>query len=325
MKEEKNQQILDARNISKKFGNLKAVDNVSLKIYKGEVVALLGPNGAGKTTTIRCLTSLSKPSRNSIIKIDDVNLQKNLQKARRKLGVCAQEVNLYMDSSGIENMELQSYFYGIPKKIAKERIEELFELVKLSDRKNELVKNYSGGMKRRLQIARALLVRPKILFLDEPTLGLSPQSRKDIWNYILKLREQGMSILLTTHYMEEADFLADRILIMDNGKIIAEGTSEELKIRFMGGSHVFIKSKTNNAVSSRLSDEKFEFRLLDNHSIQVKSINGRFPKLLKCLEGIEIDELTLRKPSLEDVFLEITGNSLLMSTNPEINQGVVEL
>lgn len=304
--------ILQASNISKKFGEFVAVDDISISIAEKEIVALLGPNGAGKTTTIRCLTSLSRPNgiKKSNISVNSVNMIEKPQSARKLIGVCAQDINLYLDSTGEENMELQAYFYRIPKKIAKLRIAQLLDLVKLTDRKDELVKNYSGGMKRRLQIARSLVARPKLFFLDEPTLGLSPQARTEIWKYILQLRDQNMAILFTTHYMEEVDYLADRVLIMNKGKIITEGSPDELKDKFLGGSYVLIKTLEKDQVCELLENKGFSVKLFENE-ILVKSINGRFPELFKSIEGCNIDELSMKKPSLQDVFLEITGSHLI--------------
>ena len=290
---------------------MEALKNVSFKIEENEIVALLGPNGAGKTTTIRCISSLAKTNKASKIEIAGVSVLDNPRKAREFFGVCAQEYNLYTDSTGKENLELQAYFYGIPKKISKDRISELLDLVKLVGRQDDLVRNYSGGMKRRLQIARALVCRPKLLLLDEPTLGLSPQARKGIWQYLLKLRGRGMSILFTTHYMEEAEMYADRVLIMDQGEIVADGSPEDLKQQNLHGSFVQILSPEVTEIKKHLEDNNFKLQIESTDHIRVKSLNNQFSKLFKELEGFEITELILKQPSLEDVFLEITGSSLI--------------
>lgn len=299
--------VIIVKNLSKTFGKLKAVDDISFTIFEGEVVALLGPNGAGKTTTIRCLTSLSKPDSAQSILIDGLDLTQNLHEARKRIGVCPQELNLYKSATVIENLELQGYYYQLSKEESKKQAEKLLKLINLQDKKHILVKHLSGGMMRRLQIARALIAQPKVIFLDEPTVGLSPESRNDLWNYIRFLRNQGFSILLTTHYMEEADALADRVLIMNKGRIIAEGTSEDLKSKFVGNSQALIKAEDISTVTQKLQLLNMVYTYVSDEEVSIKSLNGRFPELFKQLEGLEITELTIKKPSLEDVFLELTG------------------
>ena len=299
--------VIIVKNLSKTFGKLKAVDDISFTIFEGEVVALLGPNGAGKTTTIRCLTSLSKPDSAQSILIDGLDLTQNLHEARKRIGVCPQELNLYKSATVIENLELQGYYYQLSKEESKKQAEKLLKLINLQDKKHILVKHLSGGMMRRLQIARALIAQPKVIFLDEPTVGLSPESRNDLWNYIRFLRNQGFSILLTTHYMEEADALADRVLIMNKGRIFAEGTSEDLKSKFVGNSQALIKAEDISTVTQKLQLLNMVYTYVSDEEVSIKSLNGRFPELFKQLEGLEITELTIKKPSLEDVFLELTG------------------
>ncbi|MFW9972820.1 MAG: ATP-binding cassette domain-containing protein [Candidatus Odinarchaeota archaeon] len=228
--------IVEVKNLIKIYeqGNVLAVDNISFNIKKGEIFALLGPNGAGKTTTISILSTLLSPTKGEAL-VNTYDVKKHPDKVRKSIGIVFQEPSLDNEMKGRENLELHSILYRIPKNQRKERISEVLKLVDLEDKAETFVKNYSGGMKRRLEIARGLLHQPKMLFLDEPTLGLDPQTRRKIWQKIMELnKELGETILITTHYMDEADELADRICIMDHGKIIALDTSENLKKQISG-------------------------------------------------------------------------------------------
>lgn len=228
--------IVEVKNLTKIYeqGNVLAVDDVSFDIRKGEIFALLGPNGAGKTTTISMLATLLFPTKGTAT-VNSFDVQKHPDQVRRSIGVVFQEPSLDGEMKGWENLELHAILYGMPKDKRREKMKEVLKLVDLEDRANEFAKNYSGGMKRRLEIARGLLHEPKMLFLDEPTLGLDPQTRHKIWEKIRELNTKlGITILMTTHYMEEADELADRICIMDHGKIIALDTSENLKKQISG-------------------------------------------------------------------------------------------
>ena len=221
--------MIKVENLTKKFNDFTAVDNVSFSVNKGEIFAFLGPNGAGKTTTIRMLTTLLKPTSGRIL-INGSDPVREQNDVRRSFGIVFQDPSLDDELTAQENMEFHGVLYDVPKDIRRKRIEELLKFVELWDRKSELVKNFSGGMKRRLEVARGLVHHPKILFLDEPTLGLDPQTRSHIWNYIKNLnKEERMTVFFTTHYMEEADKVAQKIAIIDHGKIIVQGTPEELK------------------------------------------------------------------------------------------------
>ncbi len=223
--------IIQIQNLTKKFGDFTAVDNISFEVNAGEIFAFLGPNGAGKTTTIKMLTTLLKPTSGKIT-LNGYDPIKDADAVRHSFGIVFQDPSLDDELTAWENMEFHGVLYGIPKQIRRERIEQLLKIVELWDRKKEQVKNFSGGMKRRLEIARGLLHHPKILFLDEPTLGLDPQTRNHIWSYIKELNQkEGITVFLTTHYMEEADRVAKQIAIIDQGKIIIQGTSAELKKR----------------------------------------------------------------------------------------------
>jgi ABC-2 type transport system ATP-binding protein len=223
------EKIIEVKELVKKFKEFTAVDNVSFSVNKGEIFAFLGPNGAGKTTTIKMLTTLLLPTSGEIT-LDGTNPLIEKHKARHSFGIVFQDPSLDDELTAYENMEFHAVMYEVSKETRKTRIEELLKFVELWERRNEQVKNFSGGMKRRLEIARGLVHHPKILFLDEPTIGLDPQTRNHLWQYVLKLnKEEGMTVFLTTHYMEEAEKVADRIAIIDHGKIVQLGTSEELK------------------------------------------------------------------------------------------------
>ncbi|KKU80851.1 MAG: ABC transporter related protein [Parcubacteria group bacterium GW2011_GWA1_47_8] len=221
--------IISVKKLTKKFGDLTAVDDVSFAVKKGEIFAFLGPNGAGKTTTIKMLTTLLEPTSGTIL-MNDIDVIKNPRDARKSFGIVFQDPSLDTELTAYENMEFHAVLYGLSRKLAKERIDTLLDLLELFPRKDDFVKNFSGGMKRRLEIARGLLHHPKVLFLDEPTLGLDPQTRNHMWQYIKELnRNEEVTVFFTTHYMEEADRVANRVAIIDHGKIIKEGTPASLK------------------------------------------------------------------------------------------------
>ena len=221
--------IIEAKNLTKKFNGFTAVDGISFDIAKGEIFAFLGPNGAGKSTTIKMLTTLLSPTEGEI-KLNGFDPVQNPDDVRRSFGIVFQDPSLDDELTAYENMEFHGVLYGLPKKERREKIEQLLNFVELWDRKDDFVKKFSGGMKRRLEIARGLLHHPKILFLDEPTLGLDPQTRNHMWSYLKELnKSEGITVFFTTHYMEEAENVAQRIAIIDHGKIVASGTPAELK------------------------------------------------------------------------------------------------
>src|SRR5437667_344048 len=223
--------MMRVEHLVKTFGEFTAVGDISFEVAKGEIFAFLGPNGAGKTTTIKMLTTLLRPT-SGRIELDGLDPVKDQNKARRLFGIVFQDPSLDGDLTAYENMEIHGVLYHVPREERRERIERLMKLFELWDRRDSEVKLFSGGMKRRLEIARGLLHTPKILFLDEPTLGLDPQSRNQLWTYIKQMnREEGLTVLLTTHYMDEADRVASRIAVIDHGKIAVIGSPQELKQR----------------------------------------------------------------------------------------------
>ena len=221
--------MIRVQNLVKKFGEFAAVNDISFEVGKGEIFAFLGPNGAGKTTTIRMLTTLLRPT-SGVVELDGLDPQRKKNEARRRFGIVFQDPSLEWEMTAYENMEIHGILYHVPRKLRLERTEQLLKLFELWERRNDPVKRLSGGMKRRLEIARGFLHTPKILFLDEPTLGLDPQSRNQLWTQVKNLNEtEGVTVFLTTHYMDEADRVAHRIAVIDHGKIVAQGTPAELK------------------------------------------------------------------------------------------------
>jgi ABC-2 type transport system ATP-binding protein len=226
---EKIQSMIRVQNLVKTFGEFTAVNDISFDVHQGEIFAFLGPNGAGKTTTIKMLTTLLKPT-SGTIELDGMDPNQKQKEARQRFGIVFQDPSLDGEQTAYENMELHGVLYRVPRKVRAERIEALLRQFELWDRRNDYVKQFSGGMKRRLEIARGFLHTPKILFLDEPTLGLDPQSRNQLWTHVRKMNEtEKTTVFLTTHYMDEADRVAHRIAIIDHGKIVAQGTAAELK------------------------------------------------------------------------------------------------
>jgi len=221
--------VIRVANLTKMYGPIAAVRDVSFEVKAGEIFAFLGPNGAGKTTTIKILTTLLKPT-SGVVQVDGFDPTRNQAEVRKRFGIVFQDPSLDDQLTAYENMDLHGALYAVPKNLRKERIEQLLNLFQLWDRRNDLVKNFSGGMRRRLEIARCMLHTPKIIFLDEPTLGLDPQTRNQLWTHIRRLNEdEGITVFLTTHYMDEAERMANRIAIIDHGAIVAQGTLIELK------------------------------------------------------------------------------------------------
>jgi ABC-2 type transport system ATP-binding protein len=306
--------IVEVMNLTKKYGDLIAVNNVSFEVKEGEIFGLLGPNGAGKTTLISMLCTILKPT-SGTAKVNGFDIVKEEDKVRKSIGIVFQDSSLDNRLTGMENIELHASLYSVPKNERKKRIKEALELVGLEDKANILVRNYSGGMKRRLEIARSLIHYPKVLFLDEPTLGLDPQTRVNIWDYIINLaKRENITIFLTTHYMEEADFLCNRVAIIDEGKIIVIDSPKNLKIK-IGGDALIIeadeKEKTKEIVS-KLSFVKNVSEVDGKIYVNIENSEENLPFVFECLRSntIKIKSISIRKPSLNDVFIHYTGKEI---------------
>ena len=300
--------IIQTTDLTKEYGEIKAVDHLSLEVEKGEVFGLLGPNGAGKTTTVGMLTTIVRPTAgtasvagHSIIEAPGL--------VRRSIGIVFQELSLDTVLTGRENLEMSAQLYGVPRAVRKKRIDELLELVDLQSRANSLVRTYSGGMKRRLELVRGLLHHPAVLFLDEPTLGLDPQSREVIWKYIGEMsKAEETTIILTTHYMEEAEMMCDRIAIIDRGKAMKEGTPEALRAS-LGGDLVYLRSKSLDVAAIRALSFVKEVKVdADRATVTVEKASANLPELLRVVRNIDCVEV--HSPTLNDVFLAYTGRQI---------------
>ncbi|MCR4393972.1 MAG: ATP-binding cassette domain-containing protein [Dehalococcoidales bacterium] len=301
--------IIEVKELSRKFGKLIAVDKVSFQVAEGEIFGFLGPNGAGKTTTINMLCTLLNPTSGSAT-INGFDIVKQRADVRCSIGLVFQEPTLDEYLTAEQNLRFHAYAYGIPANIREKRITELLELVELADRRKSKVRTFSGGMKRRLEIARGLLHNPKVLFMDEPTLGLDPQTRRHIWDYIMTLRQQNrLTIFLTTHYMDEAEN-CDRISIIDHGHIIALDTPDRLKDA-MGGDVVTLKAANNQAAVEELKAKFGLSPVLQNGNITFSIPQGEkfLPKLMENFQA-QLVSIGIRRPTLDDVFLKLTGRAI---------------
>jgi len=301
--------VIEVNNLVKKYNDFTAVDNINFSVDEGEVFGFLGPNGAGKSTTIKILSTLLKLTSGEAY-LNGYDVQKEPNQVRSSIGLVFQETTLDERLTAKENLVFHAMLYGIPKKIYQKRLQQVLEIVELTDRVDTLVKTFSGGMKRRLEIARGLLHYPKVIFLDEPTVGLDLQTRSRIWEYIHQLRKtEGVTIFLTTHYMDEAEN-CNRIAIIDNGKIVALNTPEKLKER-VSGDIVKMASADNNRLYKKLVDELGLKAELIKDGIQLEAAKGEtfIPQLISKLPN-EITYISLRKPTLNDVFLKLTGREI---------------
>jgi ABC-2 type transport system ATP-binding protein len=307
-------EIIDTENLTKKFGNLVAVDNISFSVKKGEIFGFLGPNGAGKTTTIKMLITILNPTGGTAT-ISGFDIIKQRDKVRQNIGIVFQEPALDTELTGEENLEYHARIYGLNKEKRKIRIDEVLKLVDLEDKREVLVKNYSGGMKRRLEIARGLMHYPTVLFLDEPTLGLDAQTRRAIWAYIKKMNEEeGTTIFLTTHYMDEAESLCKRVGIIDHGKILVMDTIANLKNSV--GKDVITLSCTNiSKLKEKLEREKWISKIKQydkSLTLGVEKGDEKIPTIIEIAQklGIKIKSISVRKPTLDDVFISYTGRTI---------------
>ena len=316
--------VLDAAvqtlDITKRFGELTAVDKINLIIDSKEIFGLIGPNGAGKTTLIRMLTTVIQPTEGSA-KVAGFDIRKNSNEVRQRIGVVSQAMTLDIELTAWENMNLYGKYYDVPNQERKERIKELLDVVGLADRSDFTVGSYSGGMKRRLELVRSLVHRPRILLLDEPTTGLDPQARSAVWEYLRKIhKEREITIVLTTHYLDEAEALCDRVVIVDFGKLMALGTPAELKRKVMGGDVVEAEfAALPNAAFEALTNSKFALQVKKReNTLTILAKNGAeaVPRIVELVDenGGKIRTITLREPTLDDVFLHFTGRSIREDT-----------
>ena len=305
---------VEAKNLKKTFktkqGNVEAVRDVSFKVNKGEIFGILGPNGAGKSTTILMLTTLLRIT-SGTAKINDLDVEKNDSEVRNKIGIALQDTGIDNLLTARELFYTTARLWGLSKSKSKDRTEEMLNLVGLTEAADRRVKTYSGGMKRRLDLGLSLVHKPEVLFLDEPTTGLDPGSRRVLWDEIKKLRDEGVTIILTTQYLEEADELANRISIIDEGLVVAEGTPDELKSS-IGGDVITLTFRTDDdAIKAQTIIENSD---IEDNQIRVTVENGaeKIPNLLNQLVSKDINVLSVsaNKPSLDDVFLKVTGYRL---------------
>lgn len=301
--------IIHVNDLVKKYNGTPAVSGVSFDVEEGEIFGFLGPNGAGKTTTISILCTLLGFDSGEAV-VNGFDCRRDPQKVRSSIGLVFQEYTLDNELTAYENLKFHCYLYNMEKRLMNERIDEILGVVGLADRRSELVKRFSGGMKRRLEIARGLLHRPRVLFLDEPTLGLDPQTRSHVWEFIKKLKKSvGNTVFMTTHYMDEAE-ICSRIAIIDNGRIIACATPEELK-RSLKGDTIYVKTTDDEKARKELESKlglpckKIESGL----AISVEAGEKFIPRIFEALKT-PIVSVNLKRPSLEDVFINLTGREI---------------
>jgi len=306
--------LLRAQRLSKSFGEVRAVDGVSFEVRAGELYGLLGPNGAGKTTTLSMIAGLLRPDAGEVV-VDGTPFSADPQRAKRIMGVVPQELAVYEELSARENLEFWGRIAGLAPRAARARADELLAALALTDRAREPVKTYSGGMKRRVNLGCALLHRPRLLLLDEPTVGIDPQARLNILEFIRGLQRDGTAILYTTHYLEEAETLCQRVGIIDHGRLLAEGTLAELQQR-LGGDRLFILEGELGGAKPEAWPrfaERFQVLQLTDRQLIVAARDTRDPA--DCLRDlldlpVRVENVTLKRPSLNDVFLQLTGRDL---------------
>ena len=303
----------------KRYGELEAVKGIDLDVSDGEVFGFLGPNGAGKSTTISILCTLLKPTAGEV-EVAGLDVMRHPDAVRHRLGLIFQDPSLDDQLTARENLEFHGFIYGLPARVRKERIGEVLAMVGLEDRAESQVRTFSGGMKRRLEIARGVMHHPEVLFLDEPTLGLDPQTRNHIWEYLHDLRKrEGITLFMTTHYMDEAEF-CDRIAIIDQGSIVALGTPDELKAK-VGGDVITISADDPEALASEI-DRAFGVATSfqgGNLRMEVADSSTFMPRLVRELSA-PVKSLTLSRPSLDDVFLKLTGHAIRDENAGQLDQ-----
>jgi ABC-2 type transport system ATP-binding protein len=316
--------IISVNNLSRQYGHITAVDNISFEVEEGTIFGFLGPNGAGKTTTINILCTLLAPTSGKA-SIAGFDCMSQSSKVRTNIGIVFQDTTLDKDLTAYENLMFHAYLYDVKKSDMKERINDALQFVGLFDRKDDLVKKFSGGMKRRLEVARGLIHRPRVLFLDEPTLGLDPQSRANLWEFVVELpKKHNMTIFMTTHYMEEAE-ACDRIAIIDSGKIIASGTPDELK-KTVGGDVIFIRTSDNKKARKEIEGLVNTGVSEKNGELYLTTLKGDacIPEIIRAI-GEDVLSVRLQRPTLNDVFLKITGKQIRdhdVSSNDSMKENI---
>ena len=301
--------VITVRGLVKRYGPVEAVRGIDLDVHRGEIFGFLGPNGAGKSTTISILCTLVDKTAGSAT-VAGWDVARNPQEVRSRIGLVFQDPSLDNQLTARQNLYFHALAYGVPRHQRSERIRAALEMVGLEDRADVQVITYSGGMKRRLEIARGVLHHPEVLFLDEPTIGLDPQTRATVWDHLREIRAQtGTTIFMTTHYMEEAEW-CDRIAVIDHGRIVALGTPDELKDQ-MGGDVVVVTTSDNQRAAEQITSRMGAAVTSDDGTLRVDVPNGPefVPQLVRALD-VEVKTVTVRRPSLDDVFLKLTGRAI---------------
>jgi ABC-2 type transport system ATP-binding protein len=314
---------IETHQLTKAYGSLKAVNSVDITVESGEIFGLLGPNGAGKTTTISMLCTILKPTSGTAT-VNGFDIVHEANKVRKSIGIVFQDPSVDDRLTGRENLYMHANLYGVPASEQKERINRILKLVELEDRADNLLRSYSGGMRRRLELGRGLIHYPKVLFLDEPTLGLDPQTRDHIWTYIKELKEaHDITVVLTTHYMDEADRLSDRIAIMDHGKIVVLDTPAKLK-ETLEGDVITVKANNLQALLELVHKSLGlnQTSIVDD-ALEITVRNGKavMPRIMELAtqNNIHVESLLLRQPNLEDVFLHYTGRTIRQDSSRELH------
>jgi len=315
--------VIETNSLTKAYGSLKAVDDLNITVEPGEIFGLLGPNGAGKTTTISMLCTILRPTSGKAT-VNGFDVVKDANLVRKSIGIVFQDPSIDDRLTGRENLYMHANLYGVPASEQTDRINRVLKLIELDDRADDLLRTYSGGMRRRLELGRGLIHYPKVLFLDEPTVGLDPQTRDHIWKYIRELKQaHDITVVLTTHYMDEADKLSDRIAIMDHGKIVVLDTPSKLK-ETLEGDVVVVKAKNPTILGELVSKSLgFNQTQLVEGSLEITVRNGRvvMPRIMELAtqNNIYVESIALREPNLEDVFLHYTGRNIREDTTRELH------
>ena len=315
--------VIETIQLTKEYNSVKAVDNLNITVESGEIFALLGPNGAGKTTTISMLCTILKPTSGTAT-VNGFDIVKEPNNVRESIGIVFQDPSIDDRLTGRENLQMHANLYGVPASEQTDRINRILKLIELEDRADDLMRTYSGGMRRRLELGRGLIHYPKVLFLDEPTVGLDPQTRDHIWKYIRDLKEaHDITVVLTTHYMDEADRLSDRIAIMDYGKIVILDTPNKLK-ETLEGDVVVVRANNISALSELVTKWLgFNQKQVVDGALEITVRNGKvaMPRIMELAtqNNVYVESILLREPNLEDVFLHYTGRNIREDTSRELH------